>query len=143
MTHTTMTGGTIKINIDQIVGIGELNLTGKAEVVQGMNKIIEEDILEVILGHIRILEDRIAEENIEVIIGMIVTVEIEVGVNLEKGHFQETIAVMVEGMIEVHVIVDQGQDQEQIRIGIKLDVISEESMITLQKIFLHPIKRGK
>ena len=41
MTHTTMTGETIKINIDQIVGIGEFNLTGKVQVDQGMNKIIE------------------------------------------------------------------------------------------------------
>ena len=90
MTHTTLTGGTIKINIDQIVAIGELNLTGKAEVDQGMNKITEEDVLEAILSHIRISEDRIATE---VIIGMIAIVEIEVGLNLEKGHFQETIAI--------------------------------------------------
>ena len=41
MTHTTMAGGTIKINIDQIVVIGEFNLAGKAEVDQDMNKIIE------------------------------------------------------------------------------------------------------
>ena len=34
------------------MGIGELNLTGKAEVDQGMNKIIEEEILEAIQGHI-------------------------------------------------------------------------------------------
>ena len=142
MTHTTMTGGTIKINTDQTVGIGELNLTGKAEVDQGMNKITEEEILEAILDHIRISEDRIAEENTDVIIGMTVTVEIEVGVNLEKGHFQETIAI-IEGMIEVQAIVDQGQDQEQVLIGIELDIINVESMITLQKIALHPMKRGK
>ena len=74
MTHTTMTGGAIKINIDQIVGIGEFNWTSKAEVDQDMNKIIEEEILEAIQGHIGISEDRIAEENIEVIIGMKVTV---------------------------------------------------------------------
>ena len=36
MTCTIMTGGTIKINIDQIAGIGEFNLTGKAEVDQDM-----------------------------------------------------------------------------------------------------------
>ena len=33
-----MTGETIKINIYQIVGIGEFTLAGKAEVGQGMNR---------------------------------------------------------------------------------------------------------
>ena len=42
----------------------------------------------------------------EMIIGMIVIVEIEVEVILEKGHFQETIAI-IEGMIEMQAIVDQ------------------------------------
>ena len=130
MTHTIMTGRTIKIHIDQIAGIGEFNLTGKAEVDQGMNKIIEEEILEAILGYIRVLEDRIAEENTKMIIGIIVTVEIEVGVNLEKSHFQETIAI-VEGMIEVQATVDQGQDQEQVQIKIELGVISVGNMIIL------------
>ena len=103
-----MTGRTIKINIDQIVGIGKFSLTGKAKVDQGMNKIIEEEFLEAIQGHIKILEDRISEESIELIIGMNVTVEREVGLDLEKGHFQEIIAVIIEGMIEVQAIVDQG-----------------------------------
>ena len=61
---------TIEIGIDKIVGIEEFNLTGKAEIDQGMNKIIEEEILEAMQGHIKILEERIAEENIEVIIEM-------------------------------------------------------------------------
>ena len=112
-------------------GDRRFNLTGKAEVDQEMNKIIEEETLETIQGHIKILEDRIVEENTEVII------------NLEKGHFQEKIAVIIEGMIEVQGRVDQGQDQEQVLIGIELDVISIQSMITLQKIVLHPMKRGK
>ena len=101
MTYTTMKGRTIKINIDQIAWIGKLNLTDKAEVDQDTNRITKEEILEAILGHIRILEDRIAEENTEVIIGMIVTVEREVGVDLVKGHFQEIISVIIEGTIEV------------------------------------------
>ena len=131
MIHTTITGGTIRINIDQIVGIGELKLTGKAEVDYGMNKITKEEILEAIVGHIRILEDRIAEENTEVIIEMIVIVEIEVEVNLEKGHSQETIAI-IEGMIEVQAIADQGQDQEQVQKEIELGVISVGNMNILQ-----------
>ena len=43
-----MTGEIITINIDQIVGIGEFNLTDKAEVDPGMSKIIGEEILEAI-----------------------------------------------------------------------------------------------
>ena len=46
-------------------------------------------------------------------------------------------------MIEVQAVVDQGQDQEQVQIGIELDIISVESMITLQKIVLHSMKRGE
>ena len=65
-----------------------------------MNKIIEEEILEAKQGHIKILEDRIAEENIEVIIGMKVTAEREVGIDLEKGHFQEIIVVIIERTIK-------------------------------------------
>ena len=125
------------------MGIGEFNLTGKAEVDQGLNKIVEEEILEAIQGHIKILEDRMAEENIEVIIGMKITAEREVGIDLEKGHFQEIIVVIIEGTIEAQAIVDQGQDQKQVKIGVELDVISVESMITLQKIVLHQMKKGK
>ena len=50
------------------------------------------------LGHIKILEDRIVEENIEIIKEMKITVEKEVEVGLEKDHFQGTI--ILEGMIE-------------------------------------------
>ena len=53
------------------------------------------------------------------LIEIIVTVEIEVGVDLEKGHFQETIAI-TEGMIEVQATVDQSQDQEQVPIEIEI-----------------------
>ena len=47
---------------------------------------------------IKILEDRIVE-SIEVITGMKITVETEVGVGLGKGYFQEII-ILVEEMIE-------------------------------------------
>ena len=63
----------------------------------------------------------------------------EVGVDLEKGHFQEIIVVIIEGTIEVQAIVDQDQDQEQVWIEIELDVISVECIVTLEKIVLHPI----
>ena len=60
------------------------------------------------------MQDRVVEESIKVIIGMKITAEREVGVDLEKGHFQEIIVVIIEGTIEVQAIVDQGQDQEQV-----------------------------
>ena len=88
------------------------------------------------------MEDRIAEENTEVIIGMIVIVGIEVEVNLEKGYLQETIAI-IKGMIEVQAIEDQGKDQEQVQIEIELGVISVGNMIILQKIVLIPKKKEK
>ena len=101
MPHTIMAEGTIKIGTDQTVRIGEFDLAGKVEVDKGMNKIIGEEFLDAIQGHIKILEDRIAEENMELIIGMKITAEREVGVGLEKGHFQEIIVIIIEGMIEV------------------------------------------
>ena len=52
------------------------------------------------------MEDRIIEENIE-IIGAMNMIEAEIG--QEKGHFQE---IMVTTEIEVPVTVDQDQDLE-------------------------------
>ena len=45
--YIIMTGEIIRIDTDQIAEIGELNLVDKAEVDQGMNKIMGEEILEV------------------------------------------------------------------------------------------------
>ena len=53
--------------------------------------------VEGIQGHIKISEDRMAKENIEVIKGVKIAAEREVGVDLEKGHFQEIIVVIIEG----------------------------------------------
>ena len=50
--------------------IEEFSLADKGKVGQGMNKPIGEEILGVMPGHIKILEDRIVEENIEVITEM-------------------------------------------------------------------------
>ena len=98
MIHIIMTEEIIKIDTDQIGEIGEFNLVDKVEVDQGMNKIIGEKILEVMWEHTRILEDRIVEENIEVIIGMRIIAEKEVGVGLGKDHFQGIL--IIEGTIE-------------------------------------------
>ena len=92
----------IKICIDQILEIGEFNLVDKVEVNQGISKIIGmitgEEILEVTWECIKILEDRIVEENIEEITGTKIIVEKEVGVCLEKDHFQGIL--IIEGMTE-------------------------------------------
>ena len=98
MTHIIMIEECIKTDIDQIAVIGEFNLVDKVEVEQGMNKIIGEEILEVTWQHTKILEDRIVEENIGVIIGMKIIAEKEVGVGLGKDHFQGIL--IIEGTIE-------------------------------------------
>ena len=89
---------------------GEINID-KVEVDPGMNKIIEEEILDAMQDCVKILEERIVEENTEVIIGMKVIAKKEVGVGIGKDHFQG-ITLIIEGMLEAWVIVDQGLDQE-------------------------------
>ena len=77
-----------------------------------MSKVIREIILEKIQD---IMADKIAEENIETtIIGMIVM--IEAGIDLEKGSFPEVMTIIELG---VQAIVDQGQDLQQVQIGIE------------------------
>ena len=57
--------------------------------------------------------DKTAERSIE-IITIDVMITIEVGIDQEKGHSQEfTVAIE----LEVHVIVDLGQDPEPVPIG--------------------------
>ena len=58
---------------------------------------------------------------------MIIITEKEVGVSLEKDHIQ---TIIVEGETGVVVIVDQGQDQEQVQIQTELGVIDVENMVT-------------
>ena len=113
-----MTDVTIRIGIDPIAEIEEFNTVVEfsmdkvTEVVQGMDKflgmILEEEILEEVQEHIKIrtLEDRIIEVDIKETIGIKIMKEVEVGP--EKDH----IKIISEGMTEVIIIVDQGQDQE-------------------------------
>ena len=70
------------------------------------------------------MTDRIVEESIETNIEM--TVMIEAGTGLEKGHFPETITTIEIG---VQTIVGIGQDQEQVQIEIEYNVISAGYMI--------------
>ena len=74
------------------------------------------------------MADRIVEENIETAIEM--TVMTETGTGLERGHFPEIMATMIE--TEVQAIVGPGQDQEQVQIGIEFNVISVGNTIILQ-----------
>ena len=85
MTHIIMTGEITETDIDPIIMTGRINMNS-IEVGQNMNKITGEKILEATQDHINILENRIVE-NTGVIIGMKITVETEVGVDLGKGHF--------------------------------------------------------
>ena len=71
---------------------------------------------------------KIVEENTETAIEM--TVMTEAGTGLEKDHFPEIMATMLE--IEVQATVGPGQDQEQVKIGIEFNVISEGNMIISQ-----------
>ena len=84
MIDVIMISKVIKIGTDHIAEIEEVNLVDKVEVDQGMNTIIGEEILEVTWEHIKILEDRIIEENIQEIIGMKIIVQKEVGTGLGK-----------------------------------------------------------
>ena len=54
----------------------------------------------------------------------------EAGTGPQNGHFPEIMATMPE--TEIQAIVDPGQDQEQVQIGIEFDVISVGNMIILQ-----------
>ena len=58
----------IKIYVGQIVETEDS--IDKIEVDQGMNKIIEKEILEVMKGHIKILKDKTVEESTEIIMEM-------------------------------------------------------------------------
>ena len=70
-----------------------------------LDKTIEITITE---GTLEDMEDKIIEENIEIIDTMNIT---EAGIGQEKGHSQ---GIMVTIEIEVPVTVDQGQDLELI-----------------------------
>ena len=91
MMHAIMIEKIIKIGTDQIAEIREFTLLDKIEVDQGMNKMIGEKILEALQEYTNILEDRIEEENIEVIIGMKIIAEKRVGVGLEEKSFSRNI----------------------------------------------------
>ena len=114
--------------IDQVVGIED------STQVIGLDNTIEMVVLEEILGD---MEDRIVEEDIEMINIMII-IEAETG--QEKGHLQEIIVVVVVE-IGVQATADLDQAPELIQIEIGLDVIIAENMTILQEIILILEKR--
>ena len=94
---------------DQTVGIEDS--TGKTEVDTDLSKVIEEIISEIIPED---TVDKIAEESIGIIVIEVIAMT-EVGISLEKDHFQEIMAVTELG---VQAVVDQDQDPELVPIGI-------------------------
>ena len=85
---------------------------GKAAVDPDLSRVIEGKLFEIVLGDI---EDKITEGSIEmIIVGAMVT--IEVGIDQERDHSQETIAVTE---LAVQATVGQGQDPEPVLIGIE------------------------
>ena len=111
----------------------------KIEVDQGMNKIIEEEILEIMQEDIKILKNNVVEESTEVIIEMKVIAEVEIGTGLEKDHFIETL-VMIE-TIGVQAIVGPDQVQGQIQIEMESVVTRVGNMIIFQRTVLPPGKK--
>ena len=114
--------GTIRIGTDQITDhtvVTEDN-TDKKEVGLDTNKIIGEETWGAMV-------DKIVEVSINTIIEM--TVMIEAGTGLERGHFPEAI-IAIE--TEVQVIAGPGQDPEQAQIETEFNVISVGNMITSQ-----------
>ena len=93
MLDAVMISEVIKINAGQIVETGDS--TDKIEVDKGINKIIEEEILEVMQGCIKILKDKTVEESTEIIIEMKVMAVLEIETGLEKDHFLQT-STMIE-----------------------------------------------
>ena len=92
MMDAAITSDTIKIDTDWIVETEEISID-KIEVDLGMNTFIEEKILEAMQEHNKILGDRTIKENTEITIGLKITVEIEVGIGLERDHFQEVLII--------------------------------------------------
>ena len=129
MIDVVMITEVIKIDTGQIVETGDS--TDKIEVDQGMNNIIEEEILEVMQGCIKILKEKAVEESIEIIIEMKVTAEVEIGTGLVQDLFLET-SVMIE-TIGVQAIVGPDQDQGQVQTETESDVISVGIMIISQR----------
>ena len=118
------------VEIEEYYSVLEYNMDRITETYQGIIRnievISEEEILEGICDQIRIVEVKIIEVDIEEILEMIFTKEVEVGLGI--GNIQ----IIPEEMIEVIVGLDQVQEQALIEIG--LVAINVENMIILLRI---------
>ena len=128
-----MVTGIIKIDIGQIVEIEEYhsvveyNMDRVTETDQGIIRpvevILEEEISEGICDQIRIIEIKIIQGDIEENIETRIIKEVEVGLGIDS------IPIILEGMIEVMVGLDQVQ--ELVPIEIELDAINVGNIIIL------------
>ena len=91
MIDVVMISKVIRIDIGQIVEIGDS--TEKTVVDQGMNKIIEEEILEVMQENIN-FERKNSKGHTEIIEERNIIAEVEIGTGLEKDHFLETLVMI-------------------------------------------------
>ena len=126
----------IKIDIGQIVEKGEYhsvveyNMDRITETDQGIIRTIgvnlEVEILEEFFVHFRIIEVKIIEVDTEEIIEIIIMKEIEVGLGIDS------ILIIIKGMIEAKVGLDQVQ--KPVPTEIELDAINVENMIIFLRI---------
>ena len=137
MIDAVMISKIIKIDTGQIVETGDS--IDKIKVDQGMNKIKEEEILEVMQEHIKILKDKIVENSTEIIMEMKIMAEVEIGTGLEKDHFLETL--VTEETIGVH-IEGPDQNQGQVQMETEAGVMNVGNTIILQRTVIHPGKEA-
>ena len=138
MVHIIMTGEIIKIGTYQIAEIGEFNLVDKLEVDQGMNKIIEVEILGITWECTKILEETIVEKNTEVIIGMKIIAE--------RGRSRERLFSRNINNRRNDRSLNNSRlmsGSRASKIEIELGVICVEDMIISQKIALHLKKKER
>ena len=137
MINAVMISEVIRIDKGQLVETGDI--TDKIEEDQGLNKIIEEEVIEVMQGCIKILKNKIAEESTEIILEVKVIAEVKIGTGLEKDHFLETI-VMTE-TTGVQAIAVPDQDQGLAQTETESDVTSVGNTIISQRNVLPPGKK--
>ena len=111
-------------------GLGE---TTNTEEDQGVDKITEvgQDTILTIGGVTDIMCEVIKDMGDRIIITEGETLEIKVMMGRGVGHMKDRIET--EGMIEGLVIVDEGQVQEQLQIGIGLESSNVENMTNFQE----------
>ena len=129
----------VTISIAIRTGIGQIVMTedntDKIEVDLDMNRITEEETSEETWGA---MVDKIVEEITETTIE--ITVMVEAGTGLGKGHFPKAIITIELG---VQSTVGPGQDQEQVLIETEYDVLSVGNMIISQGTVLLLEKKMK